>query len=64
MLALPVRDPYAAKDFVARGLDHGVFLNAAGRNTLRFLPPLIISADEIRDAAVRLRATIAATLRG
>ncbi len=62
MLGLPVRAPFAAKDFVARGLDHGVFLNGAGRNTLRFVPPLILSADEARDAAVRLRATIAATL--
>jgi acetylornithine/N-succinyldiaminopimelate aminotransferase len=64
MLGLPVRDPYVAKDFVARGLDHGVFLNAAGRNTLRFVPPLVISGDEVRDAAQRLRATTAATLRG
>jgi acetylornithine/N-succinyldiaminopimelate aminotransferase len=63
MLGLPVREPHAAKDFVAAGLDHGVFLNAAGRNTLRFVPPLIISADEVRDAAQRLRATIAAVLR-
>ena len=63
MLGLPVREPHVAKDFVAHGLDHGVFLNAAGRNTLRFVPPLIISADEIRDAAQRLRATIATTLR-
>jgi acetylornithine/N-succinyldiaminopimelate aminotransferase len=63
MLGLPVREPHVAKDFVAQGLDHGVFLNAAGRNTLRFVPPLIITADEVRDAAQRLRATIAATLR-
>jgi acetylornithine/succinyldiaminopimelate/putrescine aminotransferase len=59
-----VREPHVAKDFVARGLDHGVFLNGAGRNTLRFVPPLIISADEVRDAAQRVRATIAAVLRG
>ena len=63
MLGLPVRDGREAKSFVNRGLDHGVFLNAAGRNTLRFVPPLIISNDEIREAAVRLRATIDATLR-
>jgi len=63
MLGLPVRAPYVAKSFVAHGLDHGIFLNGAGRNTLRFVPPLIITADEVRDAAVRLRATVAATLR-
>ena len=64
MLGLPVREPHVAKEFVARGLDHGVLLNAAGRNTLRFVPPLVISADEVRDAAQRLRATIAAVLAG
>ena len=64
MLGLPVREPHSAKDFVARGLDHAVFLNAAGRNTLRFVPPLIITADEVRDAAQRLRATIASVLQG
>ena len=64
MLGLPVRAPHDAKTFVTHGLDHGVFLNAAGGNTLRFVPPLIISADDVRDAAQRVRATIAAALRG
>ena len=64
MLGLPVREPLAAGDFVKHALDHGLFINAAGRNTLRFVPPLIISADEIRDGAQRLRAAIADTLRG
>lgn len=63
MLGLPVRPQYKAADFVPHGLDHGLFINAAGRNTLRFVPPLIITADEVRDAAQRLRATIAAALR-
>jgi acetylornithine/succinyldiaminopimelate/putrescine aminotransferase len=47
---------------VRNGLDAGVFINAAGRNTLRFVPPLIISADEIRDAMQRVRQAIEATL--
>jgi predicted acetylornithine/succinylornithine family transaminase len=59
MLGLPVRDGRTASDFVAPALDQGLFINAAGRNTLRFVPPLIISADEVRTAAQRLRATIA-----
>ena len=62
MLGLPVRDGRKTAEFVAHGLDHGIFLNGAGRNTLRFVPPLIISADEVRDAAQRTRAAIAATL--
>jgi acetylornithine/succinyldiaminopimelate/putrescine aminotransferase len=37
-------------------------INAAGRNTLRFVPPLIITADETREAMQRLRATIAAVV--
>jgi len=62
MLGLPVRDPHKAADFVARAMDFGLIINAAGRNTLRFVPPLIISRDDIREASQRLRATIAATL--
>lgn len=62
MLGLPVREPRRAADFVARALDFGLIINAAGRNTLRFVPPLIITPDEIRDGMERLRATITATL--
>ena len=62
MLGLPVRDGHKAADFVPRGLDFNLIINAAGRNTLRFVPPLIISADEVHEAVKRLRATIAATL--
>ena len=62
MIGLPVNEPYKAADFVPRGLDFGLIINAAGRNTLRFIPPLIISADQIHEAVKRLRATIAATL--
>ena len=62
MLGLPVRADYVAADFVPRALDFGLMINAAGRNTLRFVPPLIISADEVRDAVQRLRATISAAL--
>ncbi len=62
MLGLPVREPRKAAEFVPHGLDFGLIINAAGRNTLRFIPPLIITQEEIRDAVQRLRSTIAATL--
>ncbi len=62
MLGLPVIEGRRAADFVTRALDFGLIVNAAGHNTLRFVPPLIISPSEIRDAMERLRATIAATL--
>jgi len=62
MLGLPVLEAHKAADFVPRGLDFGVILNAAGRNTLRFVPPLIITPEEVREAMHRFRSTIAATL--
>jgi predicted acetylornithine/succinylornithine family transaminase len=62
MLGLPVNENRKAADFVPRALDYGLIINAAGRNTLRFVPPLIITAAEVHDAVQRLRATIAATL--
>jgi acetylornithine/succinyldiaminopimelate/putrescine aminotransferase len=62
LLGLPVRDPHKAADFATRALDFGLIINAAGRNTLRFVPPLIINRDDIRAASQRLRATIAATI--
>ena len=43
MLGLPVREAYKAADFVPRASTAALFINAAGRNTLRFVPPLIIS---------------------
>lgn len=62
MLGLPVRATTKAADFVPHGLDNGLIINAAGRNTLRFIPPLIITPEQIHDAMARLRATISATL--
>jgi len=62
MLGLPVREGRKASEFVPHALDFGLIINAAGRNTLRFIPPLIITPEEIRDAIQRLRPTIAATL--
>jgi predicted acetylornithine/succinylornithine family transaminase len=62
MLGLPVREGYKASDFVPRALDFGLMINAAGRNTLRFVPPLVITAEESRKAFSRLRATIRAVV--
>jgi predicted acetylornithine/succinylornithine family transaminase len=59
MLGLPVRAPYVTTAFVtaAREREH-LLVNGAGENTLRFVPPLIISEAQIADALARLeRAT-------
>ena len=36
-----------AHDIVARGIEHGIVLNATGDSTLRFLPPLICDRDDV-----------------
>ena len=61
MLGLPVMDPFAAKDIVQAALGEQLLINAAGNNTLRFVPPLIISEDELRESMRRLRRAIAAS---
>jgi predicted acetylornithine/succinylornithine family transaminase len=46
MLGVDLPQPKAA-DVVGAGLDAGFVLNATGPSTLRFLPPLIVSEQEI-----------------
>ncbi len=55
MLGLPVREPFAAKALAdaAREREH-FLINAAGDNTLRFVPPLIVDAAQIDDGLARL----------
>jgi len=55
MLALPVRAPYEAATFVNTAREsESLLINAAGGNTLRFVPPLIISEAQVADALGRL----------
>jgi acetylornithine/succinyldiaminopimelate/putrescine aminotransferase len=58
MLGLPVRPPYTAKAIVAAALEGRLLVNAAGRNTLRFVPPLIIDAQEIDEGLRRFRRAV------
>ena len=64
MLGLPVKTPYEAKTFVAAGYAFNVILNAAGANTLRFVPPLIITEVEVRYGIERFRQTIEHVVAG
>ncbi len=59
MLGLPVCTTHATKAFVddARDLEH-LLLNGAGDNTLRFVPPLIITDDQIADMLSRLQRVV------
>lgn len=61
MLGLPVIEPFSAKDIVQAALGEQLLINAAGNNTLRFVPPLIINEEELREAMRRLRRAIAAS---
>lgn len=55
MLGLPVKEPYAASAIVSAGLERKVLFNAAGANTLRFVPALIIAPEEIDRGMAVLR---------
>lgn len=60
MLGLPVREPYQAGDISQRAFARKVLINAAGHNTLRFVPPLIIGDAQISHACAVLREVAAA----
>ena len=45
-----------AKQTVVAGLRHGVVLNAPSASVVRFTPPLVISEDELEQAAQRFAA--------
>ncbi len=47
MWGVDITDP--AKDVVARALDLGLLLVGAGDHTLRLLPPLVITREELRE---------------
>jgi predicted acetylornithine/succinylornithine family transaminase len=55
MLGLPIREPYQAREIAAAAREQEFLLvNAAGGNTLRFVPPLVLSVEEARDGLGRL----------
>ena len=59
MLGLPVREPYEARTIVDAARDEErLLVNAAGDNTIRIVPPLILSAEQVRDGLERLGRTL------
>jgi len=63
MLGLPVREPFEAKSFMdAARIEKRLLINAAGNNTIRIIPPLIVSAEQIEDGLRRLRAATQSVL--
>jgi acetylornithine/N-succinyldiaminopimelate aminotransferase len=60
MRGLRVRDAKTLSDIIVKSRKNGLLILKAGRNTLRFLPPLTITKEEIDEGFKRL-STILAT---
>jgi len=60
MRGLRVKDAETLARIIAGAREEGVLVLKAGRNTLRFLPPLTISREEIDEGFTRLRRALAA----
>ena len=54
MCGLRVKDADTLSEIIAQAREHGVMLLKAGRNTLRFLPPLTITKEEIDEGFTSL----------
>ena len=58
MIGLETAGPLAREAMAAARERHGMLINATGETTLRLVPPLTISADEVDVAIERLRAAL------
>ena len=56
MWGLDVTEP--AKDIVARAMEHGLLIVSAGDHTLRLLPPLVMTRDDLKQGLEKLEAAI------
>ncbi|MGC9140271.1 aspartate aminotransferase family protein [Athalassotoga sp.] len=57
-LMIGVELPFKSNDIIAAGLKNDLLLNVVGGNTVRFLPPLDISYDEMNEILERFEKTI------
>jgi len=58
MCGLRVKDADTLNSIIANAKDNGVMVLKAGRNTLRFLPPLTITKEEIDEGFKNLKSAI------
>ena len=61
MIGLETAGPFAREAMAAARDRHGMLINATGETTIRLVPPLTISADEVDVAIERLRAALSDT---
>jgi acetylornithine/succinyldiaminopimelate/putrescine aminotransferase len=60
MLGLAVRAPYVNSAIADAARERALLVNAAGNNSLRFVPPLIVTPEEVAACVERLGAAAAA----
>ena len=58
LIGLPVKAPHEASALAASARENGLLIGTAGGNTLRFAPPLIVSADECSRALQTLEVSL------
>jgi len=59
MLGVQVKEPATARAIVEAALEERVVVNDAGGNTLRFVPPLILTSEQAREGVRRLERALA-----
>ncbi|BBJ28619.1 aspartate aminotransferase family protein [Athalassotoga saccharophila] len=63
-LMIGVEIPFQSKDIIAAGLKNDLLLNVVNGNTVRFLPPLDISYEEMNEILERFEKTLEALKNG
>jgi len=63
MQAVQFEQP-VAKDFQSRCLEQGLVVNAVDEHSVRFVPPLILSLDDIAEAGEKMRQALLPAMRG
>ena len=58
MIGVETAKPIARQAMAIARDQHGLLVNATGDTTLRLVPPLVITPDEVDEAVIRLRAAL------
>jgi acetylornithine/N-succinyldiaminopimelate aminotransferase len=64
MLGLPLEPPLDAGDVLEEALEEGLLVGTAGENTVRLVPPLILTESEAGKLLERLEAALRSTMEG
>ncbi|HUH17570.1 MAG TPA: aminotransferase class III-fold pyridoxal phosphate-dependent enzyme, partial [Methylomirabilota bacterium] len=59
MIGVETAEPIARRAMAVARDEHGLLVNATGDTTLRLVPPLVISPEEVDDGVARLHAALA-----